>query len=49
MPLHTNHFLAALARVETPPQFLDQPQFREFWDADARKLADVVRRIGKVE
>ena len=42
-------FLAALAKVETPPQYLDQPQFREFWDADAKKLADVVRRIGRVE
>ena len=42
-------FLAALAKVETPPQYLDQPQFRAFWDADARKLADVVRRIGRVE
>ena len=42
-------FKAALARVETPVQFLDQPQFRSFWDADARKLADVVKKIGKVE
>ena len=42
-------FKAALARVETPVQFLDQPQFRSFWDTDARKLADVVRKIGKVE
>ncbi|MCL4688084.1 MAG: tripartite tricarboxylate transporter substrate binding protein [Burkholderiales bacterium] len=42
-------FLAALAKVQTPPQYLDQPQFRAFWEADARKLADVVRRIGKVE
>jgi len=42
-------FLAALARVETPPQYLDQPQFRAFWDADAKKLSDVVRKIGKVE
>ena len=42
-------FLAALARVETPPQYLDQPQFRAFWDADAKKLAEVVQRIGKVE
>lgn len=42
-------FLAALAKVETPPQYLDQPQFRAFWDADAKKLADVVKRIGKVE
>jgi tripartite-type tricarboxylate transporter receptor subunit TctC len=42
-------FKAALAKVDTPVQYLDQPQFRTFWDADARKLADVVKRIGKVE
>ena len=42
-------FKAALAKVETPIQYLDQPQFRSFWDADARKLADVVKKIGKVE
>jgi tripartite-type tricarboxylate transporter receptor subunit TctC len=42
-------FKGALAKVETPVQYLDQPQFRTFWDADARKLADVVKKIGKVE
>jgi tripartite-type tricarboxylate transporter receptor subunit TctC len=42
-------FKAALAKVETPIQYLDQDRFRTFWDADARKLADVVKRIGKVE
>jgi tripartite-type tricarboxylate transporter receptor subunit TctC len=42
-------FRNALAKVETPIQYLDQPQFRAFWDADARKLATVVKRIGKVE
>ena len=42
-------FQAALVKVETPVQYLDQPQFRTFWDNDARKLADVVKRIGKVE
>jgi tripartite-type tricarboxylate transporter receptor subunit TctC len=42
-------FRNALAKVETPIQYLDQPQFRSFWDADARKLAAVVKRIGKVE
>ena len=42
-------FKAALARVETPIQYLDQPQFRTFWDNDAHKLADVVKKIGKVE
>ena len=42
-------FKAALAKVETPVQYLDQPQFRTFWDNDAAKLATVVKRIGKVE
>jgi tripartite-type tricarboxylate transporter receptor subunit TctC len=42
-------FQQALARVETPIQYLDQPQFQKFWDTDARKLAEVVKRIGKVE
>ena len=42
-------FRASLAKVETPVQYLDQPQFRTFWDTDAKKLADVVKRIGKVE
>ena len=42
-------FKAALAKVETPIQYLDQPQFSGFWDADAKKLADVVKKIGKVE
>ena len=42
-------FQAVMAKVETPIQYLDQPQFRTFWDADAKKLAGVVQRIGKVE
>jgi tripartite-type tricarboxylate transporter receptor subunit TctC len=42
-------FQAALAKVETPIQYLDQPGFKSFWDTDARKLADAVKRIGKVE
>ena len=42
-------FKAALAKVETPIQYLDQPRFRPFWDTDAKKLADVVKKIGKVE
>ncbi len=42
-------FRNALAKVETPIQYLDQPQFRSFWDQDAKKLAEVVQKIGKVE
>jgi tripartite-type tricarboxylate transporter receptor subunit TctC len=42
-------FQSSLAKLETPIQYLDQPQFRAFWDRDAQKLAEVVKRIGKVE
>lgn len=42
-------FRAALAKVETPIQYLDAPQFQSFWDNDSRKLAEAVKKIGKVE
>ncbi|MBL8376728.1 MAG: tripartite tricarboxylate transporter substrate binding protein [Burkholderiales bacterium] len=32
-----------------PIQYLDQAEFRTFFDRDAKKMADVVRQIGKVE
>ena len=49
LAVNDSAFQASLAKLETPIQYLDQPQFRTFWDADARKLADVVKKIGKVE
>jgi hypothetical protein len=42
-------FVAALATVETPVQYLDAPELQRFWDADNQKLGEAVRRIGKVE
>lgn len=42
-------FVAALASVETPIQYLDAPDLQRFWDADAQKLGAVVRRVGKLE
>ena len=42
-------FVGALAAVETPVQYLDAPEFKRFWDADAKKLADAVQRVGKLE
>jgi len=30
-------------------QYLDAPQMRRFWEADAKKLAEAVQRVGKVE
>lgn len=42
-------FVGTLATVETPVQYLDAPELRRFWDADAKKLADAVQRVGRVE
>jgi tripartite-type tricarboxylate transporter receptor subunit TctC len=42
-------FVGTLATVETPVAYLDAPELRRFWDADARKLAEAVQRVGKVE
>jgi len=33
----------------SPIEYLDAPQFQAYWDADAALMADVVRRIGRVE
>ena len=42
-------FVSALATVETPVQYLDAPEMRRFWDADAKKLAEAVQRVGKLD
>jgi len=42
-------FVNALAAVETPVQYLDAPEMQRFWEADARKLGEAVRRVGKLE
>ena len=42
-------FVAAMATIETPVQYLDAAEMQRFWDADAKKLGDAVRRVGKIE
>jgi len=44
-----SRFVSTLATVETPVAYLDAPELRRFWDADAKKLAEAVQRVGKVE
>ena len=38
-----------LGAAGSPIQYLDAPDFQRYVDADAAKMADVVKRIGKVE
>jgi tripartite-type tricarboxylate transporter receptor subunit TctC len=42
-------FVAAMATIETPVQYLDAAEMQRFWDADAKKLGEAVRRVGKLE
>ena len=46
---HDPDFTTAMAKVETPVAYLDAPEFRKFWDADAQKLTEAVKRIKPVE
>ena len=44
-----SRFAAAMATVETPIQYLDAPELQRFWESDAQKLGEAVRRVGKLE
>jgi tripartite-type tricarboxylate transporter receptor subunit TctC len=39
----------ALAKLQIDVAYLDAPEFEKFWREDARRVADVVRRIGRVD
>jgi tripartite-type tricarboxylate transporter receptor subunit TctC len=39
----------AAAKLDTPISYMDADEFNAWWEKDAQRLADVVRRIGKVE
>jgi tripartite-type tricarboxylate transporter receptor subunit TctC len=40
---------AAMDKVQTPIAYQDADEFKAWWDHDARLLADVIKRIGRVE
>ena len=42
-------FKQAFVTMQTPLAYLDAPAFRMYWDSDAKKMAEAVQRIGKVE
>jgi tripartite-type tricarboxylate transporter receptor subunit TctC len=42
-------FKAAMDKLETPVAFKQGDEFQRFFDADAKRLAEGVRKVGKVE
>jgi len=41
--------VATIGKAGSPIEYLDAPEFQTYWDADARAMAEAVKRIGKVE
>jgi tripartite-type tricarboxylate transporter receptor subunit TctC len=42
-------FRSAMEKAQTPIAYQDADEFRAWWDADASRLAAVIKRIGRVE
>jgi tripartite-type tricarboxylate transporter receptor subunit TctC len=42
-------FKSALEKISSPPAYMDADEFTPWLDADAARLADVVKKIGKLE
>jgi tripartite-type tricarboxylate transporter receptor subunit TctC len=46
---HSEQYIAALGNLGQELAYMDQPEFAQFWAADAKRIEDAVRQIGKVE
>jgi tripartite-type tricarboxylate transporter receptor subunit TctC len=44
-----SEFRSAMEKVQTPIAYQDADEFKTWWDHDAVTLADVVKKIGRVE
>ena len=44
-----NALIVRLGKAGSPIEYLDAPEFQAYWDADAKAMAEAVKRIGKVE
>ena len=42
-------FRAGMEAAGQPLDYRDAPEFRSFWETDAKKMAEIVRRIGRLE
>src|SRR5215510_4239844 len=46
---HSPQFASALTNLGQELAYLDQPEFKAFWDADTKRIEEAVRQIGKVD
>jgi tripartite-type tricarboxylate transporter receptor subunit TctC len=45
----SQELIQALAKLQVEVSYLDAPEFEQFWRADARRVTEVVQRIGRIE
>jgi len=45
----TPDFKAQMEKINSPIVYMDAPEFRKYWETDAKRLAAVVKVVGKVE
>jgi tripartite-type tricarboxylate transporter receptor subunit TctC len=45
----SDQFKQLMTNIGQQVEYLDQPEFQKFWDADAARIEDAIRAIGKVE
>jgi tripartite-type tricarboxylate transporter receptor subunit TctC len=46
---HGDQFKGALANLGQELAYMDQPEFATFWAADAKRMEDAIRQIGRVQ
>ena len=46
---HSDQFKTALANLGQELDYMDQPEFAKFWEADTKRIEAAIRSIGKVE
>jgi tripartite-type tricarboxylate transporter receptor subunit TctC len=46
---HTDQFKSALTNLGQELDYMDQPEFAKFWAADAKRIEQAIREIGKVQ
>ena len=46
---HSDQFKTALTNLGQDLGYLDQADFKKFWDADAKRVEDAIRQIGRVD
>jgi tripartite-type tricarboxylate transporter receptor subunit TctC len=46
---HSRHFLDTIENLGQELDYLDQPEFAKFWEADAKRQEDAINSIGRVQ